>query len=90
MIPKESAWFGSEAENDRFDTYGDAQKALARTVGEVNKTIIPMRLQPLYKEDWIGLRTLDENGRVVFEACAGEHMEMGECWEALVRQYVGG
>lgn len=82
VVPKESAWFGSEA-GDEFDR--DEQR-----IFESNNTLIPMRLQRLYKEDWIGLRTLDKRGGVVFEACVGEHMEINECWEPLVRQYVGG
>lgn len=53
-------------------------------------TIVPMRLQPLYVEDWIGLRTLDERGSVHLETCEGEHMEVTrECWEPLVKKYVG-
>jgi palmitoyl-protein thioesterase len=57
---------------------------------EPPKTIIPMRLQPLYLEDWFGLRTLDERGGVHLETCEGEHMEVRrECWEPLVRKYVG-
>lgn len=83
VVPKESAWFGSET-RDEFD--GNEQRVFRV---EPNR-IIPMRLQPLYKEDWIGLRTLDERGGVVFEACIGEHMQIKECWERLVRQYVGG
>ena len=82
VVPKESAWFGSEA-GDEFN--GNEQR-----VFETNKVVIPMRLQPLYKEDWIGLRTLDNKGGVVFESCIGEHMQIKECWERLVRQYVGG
>ncbi|EIN11741.1 alpha/beta-hydrolase [Punctularia strigosozonata HHB-11173 SS5] len=53
-------------------------------------TIVPMRLQPLYVQDWIGLRTLDERGSVHLETCEGEHMEVTqECWEPLVKKYVG-
>ena len=59
--------------------------------GEVEKTIIPMRLQPIYQEDRIGLRALDERGAVVLKACTGEHMEIStSCWRPLVRKYVGG
>ena len=76
VVPKESSWFGSYAPPED---------------DEVEKTIIPMRLQPLYKEDRIGLRTLDERGGVVLKACAGEHMELStSCWRPLVRKYVGG
>ena len=44
-----------------------------------------MREQPLYIEDWIGLRTLDESGRVVLVSCDAEHMRLlAECWQPLV------
>ncbi|RDB24914.1 Palmitoyl-protein thioesterase 1 [Hypsizygus marmoreus] len=82
-VPKESAWFGSEAEPSlRFDEQ--------EVITAADKTLIPMRHQPLYLEDWIGLRRLDEKGGVDFDACVGEHMQMGDCWERLVRKYVGG
>lgn len=76
VVPKESSWFGS---------YAPAED------DGVEKTIVPMRLQPLYKEDRIGLRALDERGGVVLKACTGEHMEIStSCWRPLVRKYVGG
>lgn len=78
VVPKESSWFGAYAvpEDDE---------------GALEKTIVPMRMQPLYREDWIGLRTLDERGAVVLETCEGEHMVLtDECWQPLVRRFVGG
>lgn len=79
VVPKESAWFGSYAPpEDELDS-------------NASKTIVPMRLQPLYVNDLIGLRTLDERGGVVLESCEGEHMQLGkECWEPLVKRFVGG
>jgi hypothetical protein len=54
-------------------------------------TIVPMRLQPLYVHDWIGLRTLDERGAVHLESCDEPHMHLpDECWVWLVEKYVGG
>ena len=85
VVPKESAWFGSEAE-DKPDW--DEQKVLGSSSTK-DKAIVPMRLQQLYKEDWIGLRRLDNRGGVVFEECKGEHMQIGGCWEKIVRKYVG-
>ena len=77
VVPKESAWFGSYAPESEEN--GD------------EKTIVPMRLQPLYTQDWIGLRSLDERGRVVLETCEGAHMQISDaCWKPLVQQYVGG
>lgn len=53
--------------------------------------IVPMRLQPLYTEDWIGLRTLDKRGAVHLESCPGEHMELeSSCWEWIVKKFCGG
>lgn len=60
-----------------------------RTRSRSAGTIISMHEQPLYKEDWIGLRDLDERKGVVFEVCKGEHMQMKDCWEDLVRRFAG-
>lgn len=76
VVPKESSWFGSYTPDDDMN-------------GE--KTIVPMRLQPIYLADVIGLRTLDERGGVLLETCEGEHMHLPrECWEPLVKRFVGG
>ncbi|KAF5386174.1 hypothetical protein D9615_002384 [Tricholomella constricta] len=83
VVPKESAWFGSEAEPS-ISHFIDQHEVPTFH----DKVLIPMPLQPLYREDWIGLRKLDERGGVVFAACVGEHMQMGDCWEGLIRQYV--
>lgn len=95
VLPKESAWFGSEAVNDEDDIFSNQYEnmesvdQLALSPVTPTKKIIPMRLQPLYTEDWIGLRKLDERGSVIFETCEGEHMHMGDCWESLVERFVG-
>lgn len=40
---------------------------------------------PLYKEDYVGLRELDERGGVEKFTCEGEHLQIDdECWEAVV------
>ena len=50
-----------------------------------------MRLQPIYLDDRIGLKTLDERGDVILESCEGEHMQLSQdCWEPIVKKYVGG
>lgn len=78
VVPKESSWFGSYAPAD--------DDAVAPA-----KTIIPMRLQPLYTENRIGLRTLDERGDLVLATCEGAHMQLSDdCWKPLARVYVGG
>ena len=78
--------------NTEYKAESDStQETLAlATSSSSDREIIPMRLQPLYTEDWIGLRRLDEQGDVVFETCPGEHMQLGDCWEPLVRNFAGG
>jgi palmitoyl-protein thioesterase len=89
VVPKESSWFGSaqptEDEESQFES--NAQRPLSDLR---SNAIIPMRLQPLYREDWIGLRALDERGDVVFEACSGEHMQLTDCWKPIVKLFCGG
>ncbi|KAM0462148.1 hypothetical protein ACHAPV_002346 [Trichoderma viride] len=46
---------------------------------EVNGTeVTPLREQTQYKEDWIGLRQLDEKGGLRFRSITGEHMQIPE------------
>ena len=58
---------------------------------EEEDVYIPMRRQPIYLDDRIGLKTLDERGAVVEWTCEGEHMQLGvHCWKPLVRRWIGG
>ncbi|KAJ7078884.1 palmitoyl-protein thioesterase [Mycena belliarum] len=84
VVPKESAWFGSEVIVDDEPLRDNVQHILLP-----GRILVPMEQQPLYQEDWIGLRELDERGDVVFAECEGEHMQIGDCWEALVREFAG-
>ncbi|KAG8997235.1 hypothetical protein FRB94_007806 [Tulasnella sp. JGI-2019a] len=84
VTPKESGWFES------YEITSDDELVTARTSSEP-PPLVSMYNQPLYKEDWIGLRTLDERGAVVRLTCDGPHMHITtECWKPLVLQYVGG
>ena len=77
VVPKESAWFGSYA------------PIKEESQGLSTPTLVPMKLQPLYSEDWIGLKQLDQAGRVKLVSCDGEHMQLSrECWEPIVTQYL--
>jgi palmitoyl-protein thioesterase len=40
--------------------------------------VVPMRDQPMYKEDWIGLRTLDREGRIDLLVTEGGHVRASE------------
>ena len=40
--------------------------------------LIKLRQSTTYKEDWLGLRELDEKGRLVFETTPGEHMRLSD------------
>ena len=88
VVPKESAWFGSEAPPDPDDD--NLQFSGEQTVMSNRPTIIPLRLHPIYTEDWIGLRQLDEEDRLVFETCDGEHMHIRECAEPIIKRFCGG
>ncbi|KAF8520395.1 alpha/beta-hydrolase [Hysterangium stoloniferum] len=80
VVPKESAWFGSYA-----------PPAEGELTGTDEPTLITMRKQPLYVEDWIGLKTLDEAGKVKFASCEGGHMQLTQaCWGLIVNNYLGG
>lgn len=48
---------------------------------EMNTTsnvMTPLKARPMYKEDWLGLRALDEKGGLVFRTAPGAHMELSE------------
>ncbi|KAI0071724.1 alpha/beta-hydrolase, partial [Panus rudis PR-1116 ss-1] len=61
VVPKESGWFGSYAPAE--------EESRGMRWPWTDRTIIPLRLQPIYIEDRIGLKTLDERGGVVLETC---------------------
>ena len=60
---------------------------------EVNKTsgaVTGLRDRAIYREDWIGLRALDEKGGLVFESVEGGHMELDrKDLERTFREYFG-
>lgn len=86
VVPKESSWFGSYAPPEE-----EGERLSDPNVKTEAKTIVPMRLQPVYLSDTFGLKTLDKRGDVLLETCEGEHMHLSdECWQPLVRRFVGG
>jgi len=45
-----------------------------------DRDTIPYNETQLYIEDWIGLRALDEAGKVFFISCVGNHLQFNETW----------
>ncbi|KAL3496763.1 palmitoyl-protein thioesterase precursor [Aspergillus germanicus] len=60
---------------------------------EVNTTtgeVTPLRERDIYKEDWLGLKELDEQGKLKFETLPGNHMELfDEDLEKVFTEYFG-
>jgi len=54
--------------------------------------VIELRDQPLYDQDWIGLRRLDEKKKLHLAFCPGQHMDLGGeggCGEQMVEKWIG-
>ncbi|KXS09678.1 alpha/beta-hydrolase [Gonapodya prolifera JEL478] len=49
---------------------------------------IPLKETPLYQEDWLGLKEVDERGDLIFETAEGKHMQFSdEYLVSLVEEY---
>lgn len=74
VIPKESGWF-AEVELDKDNNKRNVTKLQDRAI---------------YKEDWLGLRTLDEKGALAFDTVKGGHMQLKDKdLKRLFKQYLG-
>ncbi|GAA96938.1 uncharacterized protein L969DRAFT_19811 [Mixia osmundae IAM 14324] len=49
---------------------------------------IPMHSLPIYKRDYIGLRRLDQAGKIQFESCVGAHMEIDQACLDLMLHWI--
>ncbi|KAF8671770.1 Alpha beta-hydrolase [Rhizoctonia solani] len=79
VVPKESGWFGS---------YRPVNLSEPDAMGD--EDMVSMHQQPIYKDDRIGLRTLDEAGKIHFTTCEGPHMRISDdCWKPLVLKFCG-
>ncbi|RAH80621.1 palmitoyl-protein thioesterase precursor [Aspergillus japonicus CBS 114.51] len=57
---------------------------------DADGVVVGLRDRQIYKEDWLGLRKLDEKGALVFRTVPGRHMEIGEeVFERVVREFLG-
>lgn len=54
------------------------QSALFSEVNATSGEVTPLRERPIYKEDWLGLKQLDEQGKLDFNTAPGEHMQLSE------------
>uniref|UniRef100_A0A023G3E2 Palmitoyl-protein thioesterase 1 n=1 Tax=Amblyomma triste TaxID=251400 RepID=A0A023G3E2_AMBTT len=55
-----------------------------------DKTIVPLRDQDIYTEDWIGLKQLDQSGRLHFLSTLGDHLQFTTEWftENILKPYL--
>jgi palmitoyl-protein thioesterase len=59
-------------------------------VNETSTKVIPLKDRPIYKEDWIGLKALDEKDGLVFKTTPGGHMELSqELLSGVFKEYFG-
>ena len=73
VVPKESAWFGF------YDTAEE---------GSVRK-VVNLRDQPMYKEDWLGLKQLDERGGLIMLSVDADHLRItNEFFVDVLRKYL--
>ncbi|TPX66757.1 palmitoyl[protein] hydrolase [Spizellomyces sp. 'palustris'] len=54
--------------------------------------VVPLREQPLYKEDWLGLKEMDKANKLVFDTIPGRHMqiELAYLRDEIIPKYLGG
>lgn len=59
-------------------------------VNETSAEVTDLRDRAIYREDWIGLKALDEKGGLVFESVPGAHMELDrKDLETTFKKYFG-
>lgn len=54
------------------------ESALFAEVNVTAGTVTPLQERRLYKEDWLGLKKLDKQGKLHFKSVPGQHMELTE------------
>jgi len=45
-----------------------------------DKEVLTLQETPLYQEDWLGLKEMDQNGRLTFLATIGNHLQFTKEW----------
>ncbi len=77
MVKFEDDTVADPKETEWFDFYAPGQ---AKVIQKLNES-------RLYREDWIGLRSMDAEGKLVFLSTPGNHLQFTE--EFLVKQIIG-
>lgn len=54
------------------------ESALFAEVNATDGTVTPLQERRIYKEDWLGLKKLDDQGRLHFKSAPGQHMQLTE------------
>lgn len=62
VIPRETGWFAE----------------VLNAKDEEKRTVVPLRERQMYKEDWLGLRKLDEKKGLACLTTPGDHMQLDE------------
>ncbi|EMC96863.1 hypothetical protein BAUCODRAFT_47526, partial [Baudoinia panamericana UAMH 10762] len=74
----------AELEHFAMYVFSEDQTVIPKESGwfaEVNATsghVTPLRHRQMYKEDWLGLKKLDERGGLAFRTVPGKHMELSQ------------
>jgi palmitoyl-protein thioesterase len=45
-----------------------------------DKVVVPLRQSQLYQEDWLGLKEMDQDGKLKFLSVNGNHLQFSEAW----------
>jgi palmitoyl-protein thioesterase len=54
------------------------ESALFAEVNATDGTVTPLQERRIYKEDWLGLKKLDDQGKLHFKSAPGQHMQLTE------------
>jgi palmitoyl-protein thioesterase len=87
LLPTKNATYAHRiASLDRFVMFRFAEDATvvprdsAWFSAQHGAALVPLQQQALYADDMLGLRALDEAGRLVFAECPGAHMQISLDW----------
>ncbi|KAF2401645.1 palmitoyl-protein thioesterase [Trichodelitschia bisporula] len=59
-------------------------------VNGTTRTVFPLKDRPIYKEDWLGLKKLDEKDGLEFRIAPGKHMQLSDkVLKAAFKEYFG-